>query len=784
MQKTVKHILRDLTRDKHRAVLSMLALIIGMAAFGIILFCYNIIVREIPEVYQETQPASASLMVSQVDDELYNIIEDYSGISDFQISGYYNFRVKAGEEWKTLELFADLDYPERVYNKPGLLTGTLSLNANEALIEGDAISIANADVGDSVSVMLDNSEIKEVTLTGSVNDLSVHPATMHNVVYLYVGFETLEEWGLLPNKIEYVVSGEKYDRENILQVSNELIDLLESRGYPVSSLQVEDTPGESMHMEEYQGALFLLQIFSIIALIFGCMIMSNLISGILSNQIRQIGIIKAIGGTYRSIVTAYFLALLLITVVAAAISAAIALLVSGRLAEFLLGIGNMIPDSTKVSGSIQAVFGVTIFLLPLLTAAFPLAKGLRISVKEAVSDYGINNQIISGKGVEISFLSRPVLLSLRNMFRRKGRFLLNVVILTFAGSLFIAVLSNLITVQNAINESVGMLNYDYEMTVTGQVEEERISELADEAEEISAYEVWKEATAWHLYGDGQIGNAYSLISPEDSSAMIEPVMISGRWIEDHEQNQVVVTEGFLENESQYELGDTIEFQINDDVYSFEIGGILNDFNMAKVYINRSQFDEVVGQGNGLQSIKLISSGTGNRRSPYSGIDARFEENGIYIYTSESINDIKNTLKSHYSVTLQTFFIIILLIVAVAGFGLTATVNAQTSERKKEIGVMKAIGAVKKQIIRIITAESIFISLFSCGGAAVLGAIISVVSIPLFGEIINVPLTVSAVPILVSLLLWTLLAFVVGYLSGRKVAKRTAKIPAAKIFAAE
>lgn len=784
MQKTIKHILRDLIRDKHRAALSMLALVIGMAAFGIILFCYTIIVREIPEVYRGTNPASASLMVSQVDDEFYEIVENYSGVSDFQISGYYNCRVKVGDEWKTLELFAAPDYAARVYNKPGLLAGTLSLNANEALIEGDAISIAKADVGDTVSVMLDNSEIKEVALTGSVNDLSVHPATMHNVVYLYVGLETLEEWGFHPNKIEYVVSGDKYDRDHILQISNELIDLLESRGYPVSSLQVENTPGKSMHLAEYQGALFLLQIFSIIALIFGCMIMSNLISGILSHQIRQIGIIKAIGGTYRSIVTAYFLAILLITVTGAVIAAAIASLVSGQLSKFLLGIGNMIPGSTKVPGGILAVFGVTVFLLPLLTAAFPVAKGLRISVKEAVSDYGIKNQVISGKGVEISFLSRPVLLSLRNMFRRKGRFLLNVVILTFAGSLFIAVLSNLLTVQNAINESVGMLKYDYEMTVSGQVEEERIDEIANEVKELSDYNVWKEAAIWHRYADGQIGNAYSLISPEDSSNMIDPVMTAGRWIEGHDQNQVVVTEGFLKNESQYELGDLVEFQISDNVYSFEIVGVLNDFNMAKIYISRSQFDEAVGHKSGLKSIKLISSGTGNKRSLYSAIDSGFEENGIYIYTSQSINDIKSTLGSHYAVTLQTFLMIILLIVAVAGFGLAATVNAQTSERKKEIGVLKAIGAVKKQIIRIITAESIFIALFSCGGAAVLGAVISVVSIPLFGDIINVPLTVSAVPIFVSFLLWVLLAFAVGYLSGRKVAKRTANIPAAKIFAAE
>lgn len=786
MQKIVKHILRDLTRDRHRAFLSMLAMVIGMSAFGIILFCYSIIVREIPQVYSGTNPVSASLQIDKTDKQLENILDKFQGLSEYQISGYYNLRVKVDNKWKTLELFASDNYTNRKYNKPNILTGTANLNKGEALIERDAISIADADVGQSVEVMLNDTEIKSVELVGSVNDLSVHPATMHNVVYLYVNFETIKEWGLTPNKIEYVVSGGKYNRENILRVSDQLISLLDSNGYTVSNLKVDNTPGESMHMQEYEGALFLLQVFSVISLIFGCMIMSNLINSILTRQIRQVGVIKAIGGTYRNILVSYLLSILGIVFMAISISIVLVVLISGKLSGFLLSIGNMIPKSVNVPWYIWIIFVGSIFLIPLFISIIPVAKGLRISIKKAISDYGISNDISNKRKLKLTFLSGPVVLSIRNAFRKKSRLILNVFILTFAGAMFIAVLSNLLSVQNAIDKSVGMLNYDYEVTVNDQIQMNEITDLVESVEEIQEYEVWDTTIGEHIYGDGQTGNSYSIISLDNDSKMIEPIMLEGRWINANDEKQIVVTENFLKNENQYSLGDIIGFQVAGKAYEFEIVGILNDFNMAKIYMNRDMFETITNNNSSLKSIKLATSVNGGRKQKalYSDIDKMFEENGIYIYISESIKNIKDTLEGHYSVTLQTFLIIIILVVAIAGFGLAATMNAQTSERKKEIGIMKAIGASKRQIIRIITAESIFISLLSCIGAVIFGVAISIISIPLFGDIINVPLVINGIPIGISFLIWAVLAFIIGYLSSRKVAKHTSQMRTAQIFTLE
>jgi len=76
---------------------------------------------------------------------------------------------------------------------------------------------------------------------------------------------------------------------------------------------------------------------------------------------------------------------------------------------------------------------------------FPVFKGTRISVREAISDYGL-----SGQKAAVAFfdrvidrlhnLPRPQIISLKNTFRRKTRLFLTLSTLTLAGAIFISVL--------------------------------------------------------------------------------------------------------------------------------------------------------------------------------------------------------------------------------------------------------------------------------------------------------------------------------------------------------
>jgi len=84
------------------------------------------------------------------------------------------------------------------------------------------------------------------------------------------------------------------------------------------------------------------------------------------------------------------------------------------------------------------------FLIPLGAGFFPVNRGSKINVRRAISNdrsggqparLGWLNQFARW----IPWISRPILLSIRNTFRQRGRLMLTIFTLTIAGAVFIAV---------------------------------------------------------------------------------------------------------------------------------------------------------------------------------------------------------------------------------------------------------------------------------------------------------------------------------------------------------
>jgi len=117
-----------------------------------------------------------------------------------------------------------------------------------------------------------------------------------------------------------------------------------------------------------------------------------------------------------------------------------------------------------------------------------------------------------------------------------------------------------------------------------------------------------------------------------------------------------------------------------------------------------------------------------------------------------------------------------MLVIVSGFGLAATMNVQTSERTKEIGIMKAMGAAKKQISKIVTSESILIALISWVVSVLLGIPLGILGVYVFGNIIlETPLQFNVLSLMASYVIWLVLTFAVGYCTSRSCAKHAANM---------
>jgi putative ABC transport system permease protein len=74
-------------------------------------------------------------------------------------------------------------------------------------------------------------------------------------------------------------------------------------------------------------------------------------------------------------------------------------------------------------------------------------------------------------------LLRPVLLSLRNIFRSKARLLLTLITLTLGGASFIAVISVRASLDCTIDDSLRMWNFDLMVILEHPYRQEKVTQI-------------------------------------------------------------------------------------------------------------------------------------------------------------------------------------------------------------------------------------------------------------------------------------------------------------------
>ncbi|MCI0477198.1 MAG: ABC transporter permease, partial [Anaerolineales bacterium] len=86
--------------------------------------------------------------------------------------------------------------------------------------------------------------------------------------------------------------------------------------------------------------------------------------------------------------------------------------------------------------------------------------------------------------------------------------------------------------------------------------------------------------------------------------------------------------------------------------------------------------------------------------------------GIDVFSTQILGEIKNQETSLYHILVVFLLVMSLLTALVGGIGLMGMMSINVLERSKEIGVMRAIGADSRDIVKIFWGESIVIALVS------------------------------------------------------------------------
>ena len=161
---------------------------------------------------------------------------------------------------------------------------------------------------------------------------------------------------------------------------------------------------------------------------------------------------------------------------------------------------------------------------------------------------------------------------------------------------------------------------------------------------------------------------------------------------------------------------------------------------------------------GVDSVKLASK-----------ISKELSKEGIFaMFSKKFVNSISSNLKVLATSVLILVVAIWLLSVIILSISFTAIFN----ERKKEMAVLRVLGASKKMLRNIIIKEAVILSLIGAGIGSFLGFILSIIELPLIASKFSMPfLSPSIMQYIVIFVLSFVLAVIIGPLSTVRVVKK-------------
>jgi putative ABC transport system permease protein len=717
--------IRDFQQESTRTVLVIAAIAIGMVGFTAVLSTYAVLTREINKGYLASNPASATLETDTIDDALVGAV-----LSDHDVSGAEPRRalygsIKTGPvQWRDLTLFVIKDYGNIRISKLTADHGAWPPKTGEMLIERDAFHVAGLRIGDTATIRIGQGKEQSLRVSGRAHDVGPAQARMENTVYGYITVDTLPQLGEQPylDELKILVAENRFDEKHVRDVTARVKKLVEDRGHPVRGVDVP-RPGRHPHADLMNGLLLAMASFGLFILAMSGVLVVNLLMAIMAAQVRQIGVMKAIGGTRGQVARIYFAQALLLGVAATVLALPLGMVASRALcrpfAEFL----NFDITSFAVPFWVYALALVVGIVMPLLAAAWPVWKGSAISVREGLAAWGVSHSAF-GTGIfdramtTIGGNLRSLLLSIRNSFRRRTRLVLTMLTLAVSGLFFMSALNIRSSMSNTLDRSFALRKYDLQIFLGDMYPSEQIERAVRKTPGVVRAESWFTSGASIPAKDAREGDdsldtlRFPIIALPENSKAIDLEIVEGRNLLPGDVDAIVIN-ATLAEESQIRTGNTIILRFKGRLTSWHVVGIAREpFLPPTAYIPQAFIDQRYPAMRTTICLVLKKTDAASMQAVKSALDNNLEQEGIRAARSRSKADFRYGRDQHLLMIYVFLVVISGIIAAVGGLGLATTMSLNVMERRREMGILRAIGASPSVVMGIIVAEGVVIGVMS------------------------------------------------------------------------
>ena len=743
-------VIRDLTSNRARTLLVIASITVGIFAVGVVQHINTVIVDEMATVYEESNAAHATIITSGVDDDLLDIIRAVPGVAEAEGRGALTVDVQVADGvWEPMTINAISSFENQTVSIVTLDEPPAGLGQNntgqnntsqesgvsyvwpaeeQIILERSSLDTqdrlpAELSVGDALVVEDANNKIRTLGLTGLAYDAGGMPVSFSGTPIGYVDIDTFEWLGgdSTYSQINIRVEGGPLTEAYAQQIADDVAAKIEKAGLVVQQVRAF-TPGELPLQSIFDALTLILTPLGILALILGSFLVINTMSALISQQTRQIGVMKSIGATRGDLIRMYLGSVFVYSVISLVIAVGLTVVVAGAIEMVLSGFINLSVPSFVLPRNVLLIEIAIGLLVPALAALWPIIQGTGVTVREAISDYGVGNGQSGNGWIEriigrIKGLSRPLQISLRNTFRKKARLILTLITLTLGGMIFMTVGSVQSSLEGQVDEVLAYNQFDVRLTLDREYRIAQVEQAAFEIENVATVETWGGGSAIRIREDGTESDTISITALPPSSAMVDPTLESGRWLIDEDQNAVVLSQNILDNEPDIQLGDAVVLEINEKARTWVVVGFAQttDFTGGiSAYVNQDYYARITNSVGRAQTVllKMDADSTASLDEMAAIIETHFTNSKIDIANVQTVEFIRNFTGAFFTIIVTLLLVMGVLIATVGALGLAGTMSTNVLERTREIGVMRAIGASDNTILSVVLIEGVIIGLIS------------------------------------------------------------------------
>lgn len=712
--------IKDVTRRKLRTGLTVAGIaigVLGLTAVGIASSQLKATLQTtnetsgLPDIQYYTAPANASAA---------EVLSGQPNVKAVEAQTIVPARWSIPTGHATLNIFGVPDFGSHEFTRFTVTAGQLP-GQGEIVMEGGDRPLKTFNVGSQIQLQVNGTTVS-LRVSGIAQTPGVASASFNGRGSAYMRETDLQALYNVTGSNVFSVRLQDYGQR--AASAKQLAAVLQANNVVVLETTVghDVTGGNSSILD---GIFTIMSVLSLIALLLSIFLLLSTIITLLAEQVPIIGTMKAIGASRGQVIRNYLAGVAIYGVAGTIIG-----FVLGLLAGALI-VGTFGNALGLYAGSFAVPTGLVIEALivgiglPLAAALIPLWSGTRITVKQALSGYGVGMPGRHGHGWSrgvsrlLGFLPETVQLGTRNLFRRRVRASLTVLALAISGAAFLAVQTTSSSFDNVLNQILAAYHANVWVSLSNPQPLDTVRPMitaVSGVQQVDPDNLRLVSTKW---GQAEI------VGLQPDSRVYQPNVLQGRWLSPSDTDAVLLNEA-VAAKTGLRVGDWIDF--HNDLYSgrWQVIGIARDYNNPT---GLGVMLAPLGEVNVFEHLPasfvqgLLVTSTSSKQADIDAVSKRIDDTLSQAGLQASVMTTASLAASNQSAFLilyVLFYSVVAIVALVGAIGLFNSLAMGVLERRREIGILRSMGATGRKVAQVFLAEGIALGVVGWLMAIVIG----------------------------------------------------------------